>query len=164
MAIYTKTGDTGSTQVSGKRLSKDDILIETLGTIDELNSVIGVMRAHIEDSPYDFLLQIHDALYRFGAHFSGYQDDVQWVFPLIVDMEGYIDRYTEQLPPLNHFLIPGANKSSSFASLARTTCRRAERHLVSLSQKHPVDPIILSFFNRLSDYLFMIGRLLAQHE
>lgn len=169
MKIYTKTGDQGETSlVYGTRVLKDDLRIDSYGTVDELNSYIGLLRDQpINESRKDLLKEIQDRLFTVGATLATepnkdrkkipdlYEDD-------IVLLEQEMDKMDAELPQLRHFVLPGGHQSVSFCHLARTVCRRAERLCVTLSREDKVDTLVIKYLNRLSDYLFVLSRKMAQ--
>jgi cob(I)alamin adenosyltransferase len=168
--IYTKTGDDGTTGLfGGARLPKDDIRIEAYGTVDELNSVIGLLMASIPDRQIDQLLQtIQSRLFTVGANLAS-QPGKDMITPDLLDedvklIEVSIDKMQETLPELKHFIMPGGSSSVSAAHLARTVCRRAERRCVTLSRSSDVEPIIILYLNRLSDFFFVLARWLGARE
>ena len=168
--IYTKTGDDGTTGLfGGARLPKDDIRIEAYGTVDELNSVIGWLQA--VQSHHDlnlFLQNIQSRLFTVGSNLAS-DPDKEMITPDLLQedislIEKSIDAMQEELPPLKHFILPGGSLSISAAHLARTVCRRAERRCVALSHISSVDPLILLYLNRLSDYFFVLARWFGKEE
>ncbi len=168
--IYTKTGDDGTTGLfGGARLSKDDIRIEAYGTVDELNAVIGWLMAVIPDHKIDSLLQnIQSRLFTIGSNLAS-QPGKNMITPDLLEedislLETSIDKMQEKLEPLTHFIMPGGSQSISAAHLARTVCRRAERRCVTLFNESSVEPIIILYLNRLSDFFFVLGRWLAERE
>lgn len=170
MKIYTRTGDQGTTAlISGRRLSKADARIEAYGTVDELNSYVGMVRDQaVNASRRAILKEIQDRLFTIGSHLA---DDPErhtsrplpdlWDSDVTV-LEEQMDEMDAQLPLLRQFVLPGGHPSVSFAHLARTVCRRAERLVVALSEISPVEPIIIQYLNRLSDYFFVLSRHMAQ--
>jgi cob(I)alamin adenosyltransferase len=168
--IYTKTGDDGTTGLfGGTRLPKDHIRIEAYGTVDELNAVIGCLMATLQDDTLvAFLQNIQSRLFTVGANLASDPDKEMLTPDLldsdISDVEKAIDAYQAQLPPLKHFIMPGGSQSISAAHLARTVCRRAERRCVALAHISAVEPIIILYLNRLSDYFFVVARWLALQE
>lgn len=166
MKIYTRRGDTGETGLYGDiRVSKDSIRIQTYGTIDELNAVLGLALSspNLPAGAGEPLRRLQGELFQLGAELatpagrrvaSALLDS-----PEIERMETEIDEMEKRLPPLRTFILPGGSVTSSWLHLARTVCRRAERELVSLSRAEPVRPVVLRYLNRLSDYLFVLGRL-----
>lgn len=166
--IYTKTGDSGETALfGGKRLPKDHLRIEAYGTVDELNAHIGVIKDFSsEETTTALLLAIQHQLFTIGSHLAC-DPEKQMKLPeismqSIVDLEVEIDRLTSELPELKHFVLPGGHLSNSFCHVARCVCRRAERAVVALSHSEPVEPILIQYLNRLSDYLFTLCRAFSQ--
>jgi cob(I)alamin adenosyltransferase len=165
MKIYTKTGDQGTTALfGGKRVSKADLRIETYGTVDELNSWIGLLRDQtINEIRKDSLIQIQDRLFTIGSMLATEPGNTKVKIPLlseddITDLEKQIDSMDAQLEPMRFFVLPGGHQSISFGHIARTVCRRAERLTIALHQQEPVDLLIIKYLNRLSDHLFMLCR------
>lgn len=170
MKIYTKTGDKGTTAlVGGRRVSKGDLKIEAYGTVDELNSWIGLVRDQpINESRKDLLKEIQDRLFTIGADLASEPEQVRKKpVPSLIDdditlLENEMDKMDTELTPLRAFVLPGGNQSVSFAHLARTVCRRAERLAIRLSAEEEVNPMIVKYLNRLSDYLFVLSRKMTQ--
>lgn len=167
MKIYTKTGDKGTTALfGGKRVNKDDLRIEAYGTVDELNSSIGLIIDSISlEQIKNDLLQIQNWLFTYGAFLAtapGKSPGIslpevttaQWI-------ETKIDEMEDQLPALQNFILPSGYLPSSFTHLARCICRRAERRIVALKHQDEIDDSVLIFFNRLSDYLFSLARYIS---
>jgi len=168
--IYTKTGDDGTTGLfGGARLPKDHIRIEAYGTIDELNSVIGWLMSTLSPpSVNSFLENIQSRLFTIGSNLAS-DPDKEMITPDLLEeditsIEKAIDQMQEGLPPLKHFILPGGSPSVSAAHLARTVCRRAERRCVALHHNSAVEPIILLYLNRLSDYFFVLARWLGLQD
>lgn len=163
MPIYTRTGDKGKTALfDGSRVLKSDIRVQTYGTIDELNSAIGIAIAQLRATHYVLrteLEQIQHDLFAIGSALAtpaplpiaGLQERPK-------DFEKLIDQLTTKMPELKNFILPGGGKAGSFLHMARTITRRAERQLVELMQQEEVDPIITAYLNRLSDLLFTMAR------
>ncbi|MCB0636667.1 MAG: cob(I)yrinic acid a,c-diamide adenosyltransferase [Lewinella sp.] len=170
MKIYTKTGDAGETGLfGGQRLPKDDIRIEAYGTVDELNAVIGLLLDQVTDEPSRAtLLTVQRRLFTIGAHLATAPEQLTTALDILPGdielLEKEMDRMEADLPPLRHFILPGGHPAVSHAHLARTVCRRAERRVVTLAREAEVEPIVIRFLNRLSDYCFMLGRHLARLE
>lgn len=169
MKIYTKTGDSGTTALlGGKRVSKGNLRIEAYGTVDELNSYIGLLRdQEINGTRAAILKEIQEVLFIIGASLatSPGKDKVKKPDLREDDIEALeleIDRMEEQLDPLTKFILPGGHQVVSFCHLARTVCRRAERCVVTLYEEEEVKESIIRYLNRLSDYLFVLGRLIAK--
>ena len=170
MKIYTKTGDQGSTSLfGGKRVSKADLRIDTYGTVDELNSWIGVLRDQsVNQSRKEILVEIQDRLFTIGSILATEPENTKVKIPSLAEsdielLENRMDEMDAILPPMRFFVLPGGHTSVSFGHVARTVCRRAERLVIALSQTEKVDPLVIKYMNRLSDYLFMLCRTMA-HE
>ena len=167
--IYTKGGDKGKTSLgNGKRVLKSSSRIEAIGAIDEANAAIGIIRSFLtKHSPFtSFLEIIQNDLFDIGADLCMPSSDNSKEAPLrltqdkVSALEKWIDELNKELSPLTSFVLPGGSTEAAFCHLARTTIRRAERILVHLSQKEPLNPVILQYINRLSDFLFVLGRML----
>ncbi len=169
--LYTRGGDTGTTQlVSGNRVEKNNPRIETYGTIDELNSAIGLLASMLDDKPMQTLLHaIQNKLFDMGAYLA--TDPAHWTYYApppapgvdsedIAALENHIDLLTEAVPPLNCFILPGGTTAASTAHVARTICRRAERLAVALARQTELAHECLTFLNRLSDFLFAAARFI----
>ena len=170
MKIYTKTGDKGTTAlIEGTRLSKAHVRIDAYGTVDELNSYIGMLRDQpVNEARKDLLKEIQDRLFTIGSHLASESDQKKKILPDLLDedvalLEKEMDLIDTQVPPLRAFILPGGHTSVSFGHIARTVCRRAEREVIHLQQKEEVEPIVIRYLNRLSDYLFMLCRVMT-HE
>lgn len=172
MKIYTKTGDDGTTGLfGGKRVAKFSSRIEAYGTVDELNAVIGVALTHdLHAKVSEPLKQISSLLFTVGSDLATPQDASQKSsVPAITEehvdfLEKWIDAYQEHLPALRNFILPGGSPGGAHLHLARTVCRRAERAIVALKQDEEINPIVLRFINRLSDYLFVAARFVNAKE
>ncbi len=169
--IYTKTGDKGTTSlIGGTRVPKSDLRIESYGTVDELSSWIGLIRDQDIDSKIaDNLIKIQDRLFTIESNLACDTTNYKKPLPEIYEndikfLEDEIGCMNEELPPLRSFLLSGGNVIVSYCHIARTICRRAERLVIQLDKKHNVDPIILSYINRLSDYLFVLSRKIAKDK
>lgn len=165
MKIYTKKGDGGETSlIGGKRVPKNNIRVEAYGTVDELISALGTVRALEQEADYkDLLLLIQNKLMTIGAILasdgSGTKSLPEIVASDVERLENEIDKITEMLPPLNSFIIPGGNLPEALAHLSRCICRRAERICISLTESETnVPPLLLQYLNRLSDFLFIYAR------
>lgn len=168
--IYTKTGDTGQTSlIGGTRVPKFHNRIEAYGTLDELNSFVGLIRdQQIDNHLQQILIEIQDRIFTCETMLAIDPEKA----PLrklpeidesdIVLLEKEIDRMNEELPPLSNFILPGGHQAVSFCHVARTVCRRAERATLRLSQQSVVNPLIIKYLNRLSDYLFVLSRKLSK--
>jgi cob(I)alamin adenosyltransferase len=169
MKIYTKTGDKGQTSLlGGSRVPKHHIRIESYGTIDELNSYIGLLRDQAINAKHiEVLLEIQDRLFTIGSYLASEPQKSKVKIPLlkeedVVFLEKQIDAMNETLPPMRSFILPGGHTTVSFCHIARCVCRRAERLVVHLSETETVSDIILRYLNRLSDYLFVLARKLTE--
>lgn len=165
MKIYTKTGDKGTTALfGGKRVSKADLRIDTYGTVDELNSWIGLIRDQpVNEKRKDFLVFIQDRLFTIGSILATEPGNTKVKIPALADqdtkaLETEIDAMDSQLEPMRFFILPGGHQSVSFCHVARTVCRRAERLTIALHSQEPVDEMVIQYLNRLSDYLFVLAR------
>jgi len=166
MKIYTRTGDDGTTGlIGGSRVKKHNIRLEAYGTIDELNSYIGLIRSMQTDLPTDKILEIiQNKLFVIGANLATDESIslIKRQLPCqkadIELLENEMDEMNTSLPELRNFILPGGCQASSFCHVARTVCRRAERHIVELSENKEVDSNLIKFINRLSDYLFVLSR------
>ncbi len=176
MKIYTKTGDKGETSLfGGGRVKKSNLRIDAYGTVDELNSHLGLLRDHIADPELtNKLIYIQNKLFTMGSMLatppdkkklkSG-KDRLQIKVLEETDakfLEQGIDEMNEELPPMTHFILPGGHPSVSYCHVARCVCRRAERIVVALKENEAVEDTILVFLNRLSDYLFVLARKLSR--
>jgi cob(I)alamin adenosyltransferase len=171
MKIYTKTGDKGQTAlIGGRRVSKADLRIDAYGTVDELNSWIGLVRDQsVNDSRKVLLKEIQDRLFTVGAELATDPEKApKRAMPGIIPddvllLEQAMDAMDAELPELRAFVLPGGHQAVSFCHLARTVCRRAERLVIALNDQVSVDELVLQYLNRLSDYLFVLSRKMA-HE
>jgi cob(I)alamin adenosyltransferase len=165
MKIYTKTGDKGYTSlIGGTRVPKHHLRIESYGTVDELNSYIGLIRDQdIAAHDKQILKEIQDRLFTIGSSLASDPERSKMVIPDLHDadielLEKEMDMMNEKLPELRHFILPGGNNSISFCHIARCVCRRAERLSVHLAEESSVDVKVNIYLNRLSDYLFTLAR------
>ena len=164
--VYTRTGDDGTTALGGgQRLPKDALRIEVFGTVDELNSNLGVVRSQTPSTAVEAALaKIQNDLFHLGSDLCILESDKEHKrVPVIEErhvtfLEELIDKLSGGLPPLDNFILPGGSSASAQLHLARTVCRRAERLLVSLERVEPVGPCALRYVNRLSDALFVMAR------
>lgn len=163
--IYTRTGDDGSTGLGdGSRTGKDSLRVEAYGTVDEANACIGVaLEAGVPDGVRDLLTSVQHQLFDLGGelcipgHAAIDDDDV-------TRLEQHLDRYNADLPPLKEFILPGGGEASARCHVARTVVRRAERCAVALARAEDVRPQAVRYLNRLSDLLFVLGRVLARES
>lgn len=165
MKIYTKTGDSGETSLfAGGRVRKSDLRVEAFGTIDELNSLLGLVRTYpLPEQAEQWLEKVQNDLFTVGADLatpSG--ENPAWLVRLnaapISDLERSIDTMDADLEPLKAFILPGGTTAAATIHVARTVCRRAERAVVALSDTEPINPLVLMYLNRLSDFLFTLAR------
>ncbi len=175
MKIYTKTGDTGTTSLfGGTRVPKHHIRIESYGTLDELNSWLGLVRdQEIDAHSKEVLIGIQENLFTIGAVLATDPEKailksgkVRLAIDRIAEadiafLEHEMDQMDQELPPMTHFILPGGHPTVSYCHIARTICRRAERMATLLNGQEPVDGFILAYINRLSDYLFVLARKLS---
>ncbi|EIA08174.1 cob(I)yrinic acid a,c-diamide adenosyltransferase [Flavobacterium frigoris] len=175
MKVYTKTGDKGTTSLfGGTRVPKDHIRIESYGTVDELNSYIGLVRDQDMNTHYkDILVEIQDRLFTIGAILATPPEKevlksgelrLQKLGIIESDielLENEIDSMENELPPMTHFVLPGGHTTVSYCHIARCVCRRAERLAVHLNHNEAVAENAIKYLNRLSDYLFVLARKLS---
>ena len=172
MKIYTKTGDRGDTRLfDGTRVRKHDDRVEAYGAIDELNSSIGAAASFLPDSGLTLTLAgIQRDLFSVGAQLADprFKERSDGKFQLsrerIAALEQAIDGFDTELPPLRQFILAGGGHAGAMLHVARTVCRRAERRVVSLSEKVEVNPDVVEYLNRLSDFLFMMARAVNHRE
>lgn len=165
MKIYTKTGDKGYTSlIGGTRVQKHHLRIESYGTVDELNSYIGLITdQNIGNDDKTILKEIQDRLFTIGSSLAADPEKSKMKIPDLLDtdvelLEKEIDSMNVFLPPLKHFILPGGNTTASYCHIARCVCRRAERQVVHLAELEWVDEKVIIYLNRLSDYLFTLSR------
>ncbi|MES2381600.1 MAG: cob(I)yrinic acid a,c-diamide adenosyltransferase [Bacteroidota bacterium] len=163
--IYTKTGDSGETSlIGGVRVPKYHLRIESYGTIDELNSYIGLIKDSVQDKDVlDTLAEIQDRLFTVGSLLASHPEKSKMKVPDLHEadielLEKKMDEMDQHLPALKSFVLPGGNITASHCHVARCVCRRAERLVVHLATETEVAPIVPKYLNRLSDYLFMLSR------
>jgi len=167
--IYTRTGDDGSTGlVDGSRLSKDDVRVRAYGDVDETNSVIGLVRLHLENRRLDDMLsRIQNDLFDLGADLATPlpdkgAEDSEYALRIVeaqsTRLEQELDELNADLEPLTSFVLPGGSPPAAYLHQARTVCRRAERVCVALAAEQPITPAALTYLNRLSDFLFVAAR------
>lgn len=168
MKIYTKTGDKGETSlIGGTRVPKNHIRIEAYGTVDELNSWVGLLHDQKECVPYQEVLgEIQDRLFTIGSSLASDTEKSKMKIPDlkeedVVRLEKSIDEMSASLPELRSFILPGGHQVVSFCHIARCVCRRAERTCITLAASSEVDPLLIKYLNRLSDHLFVLGRRIA---
>tara|TARA_R110001592_G_scaffold88812_1_gene261415 strand:+ start:1165 stop:1713 length:549 start_codon:yes stop_codon:yes gene_type:complete len=168
MKIYTKTGDKGQTSLfGGKRVPKHHIRIEAYGTVDELNSYIGLIRdQEIDKQSIETLIEIQDRLFTLGSILATEPGNVKVKVPQLLEsdielLEKEMDRMNETLPEMRSFVLPGGHTTVSYCHISRCVCRRAERLVIHLSEEEEVSELTFKYLNRLSDYLFVLSRKLT---
>lgn len=169
MKIYTKKGDNGTTGlIGGTRVPKNSLRIDAYGTVDELNSYMGVLRDYPIDEKYKKqLIEIQDRLFTVGASLASDPTKAKMKIPDLTNvdveqLEIWIDKMDMELQPMKFFVLPGGHLVVSFTHVARCVCRRAERIITDLKDKEIVAECVLTYMNRLSDYLFVLSRKLSQ--
>ena len=169
MKIYTKKGDQGTTGlIGGTRVLKSSMRIESYGTVDELNSYIGLVRDQTITVELKIqLIEIQDRLFTIGSSLASDPEKSTMKIPDLNDedvaaLERWMDEMNDTLPEMRSFILPGGHTTVSFCHIARCVCRRAERIIVDLSQHEFVAALVLTYLNRLSDYLFMLSRKISQ--
>lgn len=166
MRVYTRTGDDGTSGlIGGTRVPKYDTRLEAYGTVDELNSIIGLVRSQPEsESIKGELIDIQNKLFVIGSRLATDPEklDLSGKLPCtdsdVEQLEAAMDKMLDELPPLTNFILPGGSNAVSFCHMARTVCRRAERRAYELARDHDVPAEVLRYLNRLSDYLFVLSR------
>lgn len=168
MKVYTKKGDTGLTGlIGGTRVPKSNLRIDAYGTVDELNSYMGLLRDNtISDEFKSEIVNIQDRLFTLGSWLASDPEKSKMTLPEILNsdveaLEQSIDKMDEELEPMKFFVLPGGHQTVSFCHIARCVCRRAERLVVELNEQAEQNPVIISYLNRLSDYLFVYSRYLT---
>ena len=169
MKIYTKTGDKGQTSlVGGTRVSKTELRIEAYGTVDELNSYVGLVRDQaVNIDRKELLKEIQDRLFTIGSILASEPEQTKKRIPDLHEsdielLENAMDEMDTNLEPMRFFILPGGHQAVSFGHVARTVCRRAERIVLRLSLESEVNNLVIRYLNRLSDYLFVLCRMMAK--
>ncbi|MCC5912535.1 MAG: cob(I)yrinic acid a,c-diamide adenosyltransferase [Clostridiaceae bacterium] len=165
MKIYTKTGDKGETSLyDGKRINKDDVRVESYGTVDELNCALALARNFVEEEEIvEFIYKVQRELFDVAGELATLDRDLfpEKIATEHVDfLEKIIDDYIAKIEKMNAFIIPGTNKASASLHVARTICRRAERRILTLNREEAVNPTLIKYVNRLSDAIYAIARYL----
>ncbi|HZK00717.1 MAG TPA: cob(I)yrinic acid a,c-diamide adenosyltransferase [Tissierellaceae bacterium] len=169
MNIYTKTGDKGETSLfDNKRVSKDDIRVESYGTIDELGSLIGLSKHYVLDAEmYNILEDIQNKLFTVASNLAT-EDQTKIKHHIVEDdisnLEKIVDYYMGRLDNPKGFIITGTSKASAYIHLARTVCRRGERRIISLAKVAEINPLVVKYINRLSDTLYAMARFLEEGQ
>jgi len=163
--IYTRTGDKGTTaDAEGNRVEKDSARIEAIGTVDELNSLLGMVLAQaIPEAVNSCLTRVQNDLFDLGGELAmpAYEAITE---AYVTRLEVELDGFNTELPMLKEFILPAGGPATSACHVARSVCRRAERRMVSLQRQEALNPQALAYVNRLSDLLFVLARVLARHE
>jgi len=169
MKIYTKTGDKGYTSLlGGTKVAKSNVRIEAYGTVDELNAYLGWIRdKSVNASRKKDIIRIQENLFVIGSHLAKDKEDLKMTLPAfnpeeIAYIEKLIDQMEDSLPVMTNFILPGGKEEVSLCHVARCVCRRAERSVVRLNDEEAINPIFLVFLNRLSDYLFILSRMITK--
>jgi cob(I)alamin adenosyltransferase len=163
--IYTRAGDSGSTALAdGTRVPKDAPRMEAMGTLDELNSLVGMVRAGpLPDTVRACLAEVQNDLFDLGGELCvPGREAVQTAY--VERLERHLDGFNAALPPLEEFILPGGSPAAAACHVARSVCRRAERRLVTLARDESLNPQVLAYVNRLSDLLFVVARVLAREH
>lgn len=167
MSIYTRTGDKGKTSLyQGKRVSKGNLRIEAVGSVDELNSAIGVALSEVRSQKSEVrkeLERIQNDLFEIGGALANPGSKIK-LTKRVQEFENTIDKLENSLPPLSNFILPGGGRTGSCLHLSRTIARRAERRIIELFEKEGVESSIIVYMNRLSDLLFMFARFVNHKE
>jgi len=167
--LYTKTGDKGQTSLlGGKKVSKSHYRIEAYGNVDELNSFVGLLKDQneVENRLKQQLYWIQENLFNIGSILATESDFSGFELPSVTgadikQLEVWIDKYTDELPELKNFILPGGHQAVSLTHVCRTVCRRTERSISALHEEETLDELIIQFINRLSDYFFIFARKLG---
>lgn len=169
MKIYTKTGDTGETALfGGKRISKGELRIESYGTVDELNSYVGLLRdQEVNKKRKAILVEVQDRLFTIGSILATAPGNTKVKVPSLSEadvslLEREIDSMEAELSPMKSFVLPGGHPSISFGHITRTVCRRAERLVIRLHESEKIDLMVITYLNRLSDYFFVLCRKMTK--
>ena len=175
MKIYTKTGDQGTTSLfTGKRVSKSSMRVQAYGTMDELNSWLGLLRTSVlEKDIQKIITRIQNELFELSADLATpvksakgkrHKEVPRISKKQIGQLEKWIDQYQEELPPLKEFILPGGSLSSGYMHITRSVCRRAEREVVKLKLQEKVNPLVSIYLNRLSDLFFVLARIINKRH
>ena len=171
MKIYTKTGDKGDTRLfDGTQVRKNDPRVEAYGNVDELNSIVGAAMSFLDDGELrTILMDVQRDLFSVGAQLAdpkqhGKKQKSKLDPARVTVLEETIDRFETELPPLRQFILAGGGPAGAMLHVARTVCRRAERRVVALAENVEIDPLTIEYLNRLSDFLFVMARLVNQRH
>ncbi|GFN35238.1 cob(I)yrinic acid a,c-diamide adenosyltransferase [Tepidimicrobium xylanilyticum] len=169
MSIYTKTGDKGTTSLfDNKRVSKDDIRVESYGTVDELVSFLGLAKNYVDDEKiFNIIQTVQNKLFTLASILAT-EDEKNIKYRIVEEdieyLEKHIDEYMRKLGNPTGFIIPGSGKKSGYLHVCRTICRRAERRIITLSKETELDSLIIKYINRLSDLIYALARFLENEE
>ncbi len=169
--VYTKTGDKGKTSlIGGTRVEKNHYRLEAYGTVDELNTFIGMIRSYdIDEQSNKMIIDIQHKLFYIGAYLAtdsnvtDLREKMKYSDSDIELLESEMDRMESELPPMKYFVLPGGNPCVSYCHISRTVCRRTERRILSMKEETEVHTWVIRYINRLSDYLFVLSRYLSKH-
>lgn len=169
--VYTKTGDKGKTSlIGGTRVPKNHYRLEAYGTVDELNTFIGMIRSHELDEVSDKqIIDIQHKLFYIGAflatdsNVTDLREKIKYDEAVIEKLESEMDRMESELPPMKYFVLPGGHPAVSYCHISRTICRRTERRILSMMEESEIHPWVIRYINRLSDYLFVLSRYLSKY-
>lgn len=166
--IYTKTGDKGSTSLfDAKRVSKDDIRVESYGTVDELGAFLGLAKNYVDEEMYKNIENIQHKLFTVATNLAT-EDKSKVAHHIeeedIESLEALVDKYMGALGNPTGFIVNGSNKPSAYLHAARTICRRAERRIISLMGKADINPLVLKYVNRLSDTIYAMARFVEEEQ
>ena len=168
MRVYTRTGDQGETSLAGgKRVQKDHTRLEAYGSVDELNSHLGLIQSTIPDSvERKRITGIQNRVFVVSSNLAVDNEELLKKLPRILeediaDLEMAMDKMLNEIPPLTNFILPAGHPIIAYCHIARTVCRRAERRMITLSRESAIEPILIRYVNRLSDYLFVLARKTA---
>ncbi|GAF04732.1 cob(I)yrinic acid a,c-diamide adenosyltransferase [Saccharicrinis fermentans] len=169
--VYTKTGDKGKTSlIGGTRVAKNHYRLEAYGTVDELNTFVGMIRSYeVDENTERQIIDIQHKLFVIGAYLAtdsnvtDLRDKLDYDEAIIETLEKEMDRMESDLPPMKHFVLPGGHPGVSYCHISRTVCRRAERRILAMAEESEVNPWVIKYINRLSDYLFVLSRYLSKH-
>ncbi len=167
--VYTKTGDRGRTSlIGGTRVPKNDSRLEAYGTVDELNSFIGMIRSYsIDEESQKQIVEIQNVLFEVGAYLAtdtnvaDLREKLKYDESFITNLENAMDKMESELPPLKYFVLPGGNPAVSYCHISRTVCRRTERRILDVVEESEINSWVIRYINRLSDYLFVLSRFLS---
>jgi cob(I)alamin adenosyltransferase len=161
MPIYTRTGDDGTTALfGGKRVLKCEELVDVYGSIDELNSWMGLIDSGLKTQDLGIFQKIQEDLFTIGSTLAGRKSDLADIGNRVEEMEKQIDEWEKELPELANFILPGGSTDAARVHLARSICRRVERQVIALKQRQEINPSIIKYLNRLSDLLFTLARII----